>query len=166
MPLNLRPHNYVPSKDQPGVMVLQKHTPYVRYIAGTPEGEDHRYPIIAQSGVLWTDGGDRIPWDDVPDWFWAEARKTSEEKRKQIGLVLPEEGEPVEQVEEEQISTVQEDKPLTLVDAVYELDPSNDGHWTKKGMPHLKVLEAVLGRFVSRAEVDQVAQGFVRPKET
>jgi hypothetical protein len=42
-----------------------------------------------------------------------------------------------------------------LMDAIKQLDPSNDAHFTKSGKPELKALSAILGRNVSGAERDE-----------
>jgi hypothetical protein len=43
-----------------------------------------------------------------------------------------------------------------LMDAIKQLDPSNDAHFTKSGKPELKALSAILDRNVSGAERDEV----------
>ncbi|MCG6213432.1 HI1506-related protein [Vibrio furnissii] len=43
-----------------------------------------------------------------------------------------------------------------LVDAIKQLDPENEGHFTKAGKPELKPLSAILGREVKAAERDEV----------
>ncbi|ENM6044721.1 hypothetical protein AB8H57_002775 [Vibrio parahaemolyticus] len=42
-----------------------------------------------------------------------------------------------------------------LMDAIKQLDPSNDAHFTKSGKPELKALSAILGRNVTGAERDE-----------
>lgn len=162
MGLNLRPHNYQKG-NAPGEVILQSKDPYIRFVCGTPDGEDHRYPIIAQRGRFYTDGGDVIKHEDIPEWFWIEARKVSEEGRKAVRLKLPEEEAEEPEPEPEKVEKKQEAPPLTLVDAIYSLDREEDDDWTKSGMPHLKRLEEKMGRFVSRAEVDQAAPDYTRP---
>lgn len=49
-----------------------------------------------------------------------------------------------------------------VVDA---LDKANNDHWTADGKPNLNHIASVLGFKVSRAQVEAVAPGFVRPAE-
>ncbi|WP_264402699.1 HI1506-related protein [Vibrio parahaemolyticus] len=42
-----------------------------------------------------------------------------------------------------------------LMDAIKQLDPSNDAHFTKSGKPELKALSVILGRNVTGAERDE-----------
>ncbi len=47
-------------------------------------------------------------------------------------------------------------------EALAGLDVGNDKHWTSTGLPNLKVLGELLGRGVSRTEIDAAYQGFNR----
>lgn len=51
-----------------------------------------------------------------------------------------------------------------LARALGELDPEADDHWTSSNLPAIGHLEAVLGRDVSREEVEALASGFTRAK--
>lgn len=62
--------------------ILQKVIPYVAI--GTREGR-----LYAQNGKVWSEGGEEIT--DVPAWFWEKWRLVNPEKRRLIGLLLPEE---------------------------------------------------------------------------
>ncbi|RZQ46833.1 hypothetical protein D8T55_04700 [Vibrio vulnificus] len=42
-----------------------------------------------------------------------------------------------------------------LMDAIKQLDPSNEAHFTKSGKPELKALSAIVGRNVTGAERDK-----------
>ena len=98
MPLNLeKVHDYQPVPGSAGVRLVKK-TPYVRVVKGhiySPDGktilEPGQPPVICQAGVFYSDGGDKIKVEDVPEWFWEEARAMSKEGRANVGLVLPEE---------------------------------------------------------------------------
>ncbi len=57
------------------------------YVRLTKEGEP---AIIVQDGSFWTDGGELLA-GEIPQWFWDSAKNISEEKRRLVGLVLPEE---------------------------------------------------------------------------
>lgn len=46
--------------------------------------------------------------------------------------------------------------------AVDGLDPANDDHWTKAGLPDVKAVEAALGADVTRAQIEAAAPGVVR----
>ncbi|EOX3330233.1 HI1506-related protein [Vibrio cholerae] len=44
---------------------------------------------------------------------------------------------------------------IGLMDAIKQLDPSNEAHFTKSGKPELKALSAIVGRSVTGAERDE-----------
>lgn len=46
---------------------------------------------------------------------------------------------------------------MTLEEAIEKLDPDNDEHWTQQGLPKLEPLVEMLGKPVTRKEVEQVA---------
>jgi len=76
------------------VAVLVKSRPYVRMVSASildREGIviEERTPMICQDGSYYSDGGDKMKKEDVPDWFWQSAAKMSEEGRKKCKLVLP-----------------------------------------------------------------------------
>ncbi|MBE4620994.1 HI1506-related protein [Vibrio navarrensis] len=45
---------------------------------------------------------------------------------------------------------------LSIAEAIMQLDPKNEEHFTKSGKPELKALSAILGRNVTGAERDDV----------
>lgn len=55
-----------------------------------------------------------------------------------------------------------EGEELTLADALNKLNPEDDSHWTKTGLPNLQVLNEWLGRKVGRDEIEEVSAGFNR----
>lgn len=85
MPLNLQVHRYA---RMPGTNEtrLVSSNPYLRLNAGPLESP----PLFVQQGRVYSEGGELIK--DLPEWFWEEARKCSPEARREVGLVLPEEG--------------------------------------------------------------------------
>lgn len=54
------------------------------------------------------------------------------------------------------------EEELTLEGALDKLDPEDDAHWTKTGLPNLKVLGEWLGTTVSRGEIEEAVPGFNR----
>lgn len=52
----------------------------------------------------------------------------------------------------------------SIGDVLEQLDPANDDHWTEAGLPAMAVVEKLLGRNVSRADVEAAAPGFKRPE--
>ncbi|NOR69809.1 MAG: hypothetical protein GQ532_08985 [Methylomarinum sp.] len=55
----------------------------------------------------------------------------------------------------EEVVTVENPVSLTeLIDAIAQLEPGNEDHWTKDGKPEVKALSAILRRKVSAAERD------------
>lgn len=47
--------------------------------------------------------------------------------------------------------------------ALSHLDPAHDAHWTRDGLPATAAVSALAGRIVTRAEINEVAPGFIRP---
>ena len=85
MPLELSKVHTMRRDERTGQMVLVRENPYIRFVA-----KDH-YPLLIQNGAIYTDGGDKVPYKEVPSWFWKEARKVDLAKRQKVGLILPEE---------------------------------------------------------------------------
>ena len=85
MALELSKVHVMRKDERTGQMVLIRENPYIRFVSRD------KYPLIIQRGVVYTDGGDKVPDKEVPDWFWKEARKVDPIKREKIGLILPEE---------------------------------------------------------------------------
>ncbi|UUV44783.1 hypothetical protein RCRUDOLPH_16 [Rhodobacter phage RcRudolph] len=50
----------------------------------------------------------------------------------------------------------------TVADALQALDPANDEHWTARGVPSIEAMVKLLGRPVTRAEVEEVAPDYTR----
>ncbi len=52
---------------------------------------------------------------------------------------------------------------IDIVEAVYSLDPDDDRHWTRMGLPAMKSIEVCLGTSrVNRAEIERVLPGYNR----
>lgn len=49
-----------------------------------------------------------------------------------------------------------------ILEALLQLDPNNDAHWTSDDMPRLDVVKEILGSSASREEVTNAAPGFSR----
>ena len=49
--------------------------------------------------------------------------------------------------------------------AIEGLDPKNDKHWTKAGLPEVDAVKAALGADVTRAQIDAAAPEAKRPTE-
>lgn len=54
-----------------------------------------------------------------------------------------------------------EDRILDVLDG---LDPADDAHWTKDGLPNVNVVTEALGEAVTRKQIDEVAPDFKRPE--
>lgn len=52
----------------------------------------------------------------------------------------------------------------TLAEAIGQLDPEVDAHWTSNNLPSLDVLTELTGSKVGRADVEAVADGYTRAK--
>lgn len=59
----------------------------------------------------------------------------------------------------------QKQQPNRIQEALNSLDSSNDEHWTADGRPRMDAVEAAYGSSdITRANVDEVAPGFMRNK--
>ncbi|WP_066795077.1 hypothetical protein [Sphingomonas soli] len=54
-------------------------------------------------------------------------------------------------------------EPGDIGSAIDLLDPANDDHWTGAGLPAVDAVKAILGRDVTRAEINEAAPEFMRP---
>ena len=52
----------------------------------------------------------------------------------------------------------------SLAEAIGQLDPENDAHWTSNNLPSLDHLGELVGKKVARGDVDAVADGYTRAK--
>lgn len=50
-----------------------------------------------------------------------------------------------------------------IATAVRMLDPDNDAHWTKDHKPQVDDVSALVGRRITRQEIDAAAPGYLRP---
>ena len=50
----------------------------------------------------------------------------------------------------------------TVADALQALDAANDEHWTARGVPSIEAMTKLLGRSVTRAEIEEVAPDYTR----
>jgi hypothetical protein len=50
----------------------------------------------------------------------------------------------------------------TLKQALKTLDPANDEHWTSGGLPRMETLEALVGKELTRADVEEAAPDLKR----
>jgi len=51
---------------------------------------------------------------------------------------------------------------MALGEAISLLDPEDDAHWTKSGLPNINVLIEAVGSKVTREDVEEAAPGLVR----
>lgn len=54
---------------------------------------------------------------------------------------------------------------MEIHDALSRLDPSDDSHWTEAGAPRVEAVGELLGRSVTRAEIQEAAPDFRRPSD-
>jgi len=54
------------------------------------------------------------------------------------------------------------DKPETVAEALNMLDPEDDSHWTSRKLPQVDEVEKLMGRSVTRAEIEEAAPDFDR----
>lgn len=54
--------------------------------------------------------------------------------------------------------------PELIRDAITRLDPENKAHWTAAGKPSIEAIEAIIGKSISRAEVNVAAPDAHRPE--
>lgn len=56
--------------------------------------------------------------------------------------------------------------PEKIIEALHQLDPENDEHWTKGGWPQVVAVEAILGEAVTRNDINAAAPDFTRESIT
>lgn len=50
-----------------------------------------------------------------------------------------------------------------ILEALQQLDPTDDGHWTNQGLPRMDVVEAIVGdKGIKRGDITNAAPGFTR----
>lgn len=52
---------------------------------------------------------------------------------------------------------------MGIEDAILSLDATDDKQWTNAGLPAVDAISALVGRTVTRAEINEVAPDFMRP---
>lgn len=99
----------------------------------------------------------------------AEQARLAAEQQGQSGEPAPENTSPSgEQAHEQpQDNGGGEQAPVeakieTVADALQALDPANDEHWTSRGVPSIEAMTKMLGRAVTRAEIEAVAPDYTR----
>ncbi len=148
-------------------MVITGINEYKRFMQ---QGET---PISVQGGRFYGDEGPVIKRSDVPGWVRKVVGNMTVAALRAAGL--PPEGvtdweddsqvEPEPPENKDQNLTLKEE-PLSIVDAVYSLDASNDDHWTKHGLPSLAALSSLMDATTpARAEVEEVTSGYRRPTQ-
>lgn len=159
MPFTIEKVHVYKRQEETGRMILVESNPYTRFVQG---GDP---PVCIQRGSFYSDGGDRIQLPDVPQWVWYAVGKMTEDARKNIGLgnydklrktyFNPKEGD------------IQPSKPIQepsviLRGIIDKLDHADDTHWTKGGLPDLKIMEERFGKYVHRSDAEGVAPGYRR----
>lgn len=54
-------------------------------------------------------------------------------------------------------------EPSDIKTAIDMLDPANETHWTSAGLPAVDAVKEILGRDITRAEINEAAPDFMRP---
>lgn len=54
-------------------------------------------------------------------------------------------------------------EPTDIATAISLLDPKDDAHWTEAGLPAVDAVKAIVGRNVTRSEINDAAPDFMRP---
>jgi len=150
-------------RDATGRDSLVKSNPYARFVS--PNGA-----MAVQGGRFYSDGSNQpvIPFKDVPDWVWKAVKAMTPAGRANVGLPKDmneiKELPPIEEAVEDsaQQSGEPSEPEKSLVDYVYELDHSVDAHWTKTGLPDLNAVKELVGKYVSRGEVEATCPGYRR----
>lgn len=55
-----------------------------------------------------------------------------------------------------------EKQGLSLAESIGQLDPNDDDHWTKAGLPAIAAVETIFGKDISREDIEAAAPGFNR----
>lgn len=163
MPLDIENVQVMEKKKGTNQLVQVKVNPYIRMVR---EGET---PIIIQGGCFYSDGGDKLPTQDLPAWVKKQIKAIDSAGVSSVGLGENWEGvvdiEAVAEPEVEVQSVKEPEERPSIVDAVYSLDSTNDEFWTKEGKPDLQAVMVKVGRYVSRGEIEELT-GHYRRKET
>ena len=98
------------------------------------------------------------------DRIAAEALLQQQNGGQQQAPVDPEkpEGEPEQQDNGGGEQQPEGAKIETVADALQALDPKVDEHWTARGVPSIEAMTKLLGRSVSRAEIEEQAPDYTR----
>lgn len=98
------------------------------------------------------------------DRIAAEALLQQQNGGRQQAPVDPEkpEGEPEQQDNGGGEQQPEGAKIETVADALQALDPANEEHWTARGVPSIEAMTKMLGRVVTRAEIEAVAPEYTR----
>lgn len=145
-------HTYVMDKDT-GAKVITKVDPYIKFVS---QGET---PVLVQRGRFYSDGGDTIGQKDLPRWVCSKIAVMTKEGLAKVGL------KPDVLDRDEPPKLGDDSSPTSLVDVIKSLDPEDDTHWTKTGLPNLPVLKRMMDTYISRRRVEEVMPNFKRPKE-
>ena len=117
---------------------------------------------IAQGGHWYDGGGADVATDALPGWLWEACKAMDPADRMMYRIILPEEvgaGKNVPTIEE----AGEWPTRRMIMEALISLDPHNDDHWTREGLPSLVSLRDILKVKVARSKLDIVAPHFVRP---
>lgn len=63
----------------------------------------------------------------------------------------------------EGLDTKTDAEPNEIATAIGLLDPKDDAHWTEAGLPAVDAVKAIVGRNVTRTEINEAAPDFMRP---
>ena len=82
-----------------GLTEIVRENPAIRL-----RGDPLEAPIFIQGGQFFVEGGNEIPREKLPSWFWKEAEKVLPEVRAKVGLTLPGEALPTLVVEKPKVA--------------------------------------------------------------
>lgn len=161
MPLALDAVHELQKRPGTDHLIVTRVNPYIRFV------QEGHPPVIIQKGRFYSDGGQPIDREQLPDWVEKRVKGLSPEAKAKVGLKddLTEDSAPAEKVQNlnRALDAPEKEPPPSVVDAIYMLNPANDSHWTKDGMPSLKVLQSITEKYHSRSEVEELTQGYRRP---
>lgn len=151
---------HVFSRRSDGGERLARTSYYKRFVKQGPDGVNASFN--AQGGAWWTDGGEKIREEDIPEWVWKDVRDMDIGYRRMYRILTPEErksGELMPTVE----TAAEWPTVSDIIVALGKLDPTDDLEWDKDGKPKLLALKRVLGTYVTREKLNSIAPDFVRP---
>lgn len=139
-----------------GLTINSPNGPFTHYLEPGQSASFEAKDVIAVPDLGTPPSGDDGVQADLAGEN-ADLRKQVAEQAKEIEALKAENAD---------LKKAPEEPDADLIKAAVEgLDPKNDEHWTKAGLPEVKAVEAALGAQVTRAQIEAAVPEAKRPTE-